>query len=128
MSVRRCPTTEKVQEMVNSIAFPVDCVFLAVVDTDPATLLGYGTWQRVAQGRFLVGQNDTDPDFDTAEETGGAKTINLAHTHDNHTMTDVRSQAGISAVTGPTTHASNLSAAQNILPPYFVVYIWIRTA
>ena len=29
-------------------AFPVGSVFLAVVATDPATLLGYGTWTQIA--------------------------------------------------------------------------------
>lgn len=29
-------------------AFPVDSVFLAVVPTDPATLLGYGTWASIS--------------------------------------------------------------------------------
>jgi hypothetical protein len=57
-----------------SEAFPVGAVFLAVVSTSPATLLGYGTWSAFGAGRMLVGRDAGDTDFDTAEETGGAKT------------------------------------------------------
>ena len=77
-------------------AFPVGAVFIAVVNTDPATLLGYGTWSAFAAGRMLVGRTASDADFDTAEETGGAKTHQLtvaempSHTHvqnsHNHTQ------------------------------------------
>jgi len=78
-----------------SEAFPVGAVFIAVVATAPATLLGYGTWAAFGAGRVLIGLNSGDTDFDTAEETGGAKTHTLttseipAHTHiqDSHNHT-----------------------------------------
>lgn len=56
---------------------PVGGVFVAVVETDPATLLGYGTWTAIGAGRVLVGQDTGDADYDTMEETGGSK----SHTH-----------------------------------------------
>jgi microcystin-dependent protein len=72
-------------------------VFIAVVNTNPGTLLGYGTWSAFAAGRMLVGFNAGDADFDTAEETGGAKTVTLTaaqsglpqhtHTQNAHTHT-----------------------------------------
>src|SRR5688572_6930180 len=40
-----------------SAAWPVGSVFLSVVATDPATLLGFGTWAAIAAGRMLVGFN-----------------------------------------------------------------------
>ena len=72
-------------------AFPVGAVFLSVVATNPATLLGYGTWAALAAGRVLVGINAGDPDFDTVKETGGAKTHTLATANlpaHNHPVTD----------------------------------------
>lgn len=57
-----------------SQAFPVGAVFIAIVSTNPATLLGYGTWSAIAAGKMLIGLDSGDTDFDTVEETGGAKT------------------------------------------------------
>jgi len=191
-------------------AFPVGSVFLSVVSTNPSTLLGYGSWARIAEGKFLVGQDSGDADFDVAEETGGAKTINIAHAHSlsahthgvgtyasenesahthgvgsyyapthrhykesfltenesnitsagsfgqvspykwhKHLIPDFyvdysgdiniagasaagaahsHSLSGNSAVPNTDVTNSQLSATQSILPPYFTVYAWKRTA
>jgi hypothetical protein len=53
----------------------VGSVFISVVATNPTTLLGVGTWAGIGTGRVLVGLDSGDPDFDTVEETGGAKTV-----------------------------------------------------
>ena len=78
-------------------AFPVGSVFIAVVSTNPGTLLGYGTWSAFAAGRVLVGIDAGQTEFDTVEETGGAKTVTLTaaqsglpqhtHTQDSHNHT-----------------------------------------
>lgn len=82
-------------------AFPVGSVYLSVVSTDPGTLLGYGTWSRIAQGRFLVGV-----DQGVAEETGGAAT----HTHAAHT--DVLNHTHGVTVTDPGhAHVENQNSA-----------------
>jgi microcystin-dependent protein len=92
-------------------AFPVGSVFIAVVSTNPATLLGYGTWAAFAAGRVLVGIDANDTDFDTVRETRGAKTHTLtssempSHTHvqDAHTHTQNAHTHTQDAHTHPTT-------------------------
>lgn len=61
-------------------AFPVNSIFISVVATNPATLLGYGTWAAFGAGRVLVGLDAGQIEFDTVEETGGAKTHTLVTT------------------------------------------------
>jgi hypothetical protein len=75
-------------------AFPVGSVFIAVVSTNPGTLLGYGTWSAFGAGRVMVGLDSGDTAFDTVEETGGAKTVasagsNAAEAAHTHTYTQV---------------------------------------
>lgn len=62
--------------------YPVGSVYISVVATNPATLFGIGTWSAFGAGRVMVGLDAGDPDFDTAEETGGAKTVESAGTND----------------------------------------------
>jgi len=62
-------------------AYPVGSVYIAVVSTNPATALGCGTWSALGAGRTLVGYNASDTDFDSAKETGGAKTVAAAGTN-----------------------------------------------
>ena len=56
-------------------------------NVNPATYLGFGTWQLWGQGRVPVGINPNDSDFNTVEKTGGEKTHKLSlaeipsHTH-----------------------------------------------
>jgi hypothetical protein len=63
--------------------YPVGSIYInAAVTTNPATLLGFGTWVEFGSGRVLVGQNTSDTAFDVLEETGGSKdAVVVAHTH-----------------------------------------------
>lgn len=79
-------------------AFPIGSVFISIVSTNPATLLGYGTWTAFGTGRTIVGIDAGQSEFDVVEETGGTKTHTLSsgempsHTHvqnaHNHAITD----------------------------------------
>jgi hypothetical protein len=75
-------TTAFVQAIKQSL-HPVGSIYInATNNTNPATLLGFGTWTAFGAGRVPVGFNAADPLFDTAEETGGSKNTTLpSHTH-----------------------------------------------
>jgi hypothetical protein len=56
--------------------YPVGSIYInATSSSNPNSLLGFGTWEAFGAGRVMVGLNGSDADFDTAEETGGAKTV-----------------------------------------------------
>ena len=74
-------TTAFVQAAMAAL-FPVGAIYTAVVSTNPATLIGFGTWTAFGAGRVMVGFDSGNALFDTAEETGGsADAITVSHTH-----------------------------------------------
>lgn len=89
------PMQKATLSAIASFLFPVGHVILSYVATSPATLYGFGTWALCAVGRFFVGIDSGDADFDVVGETGGAKTVTLTsaqmpvHTHvqDSHNHT-----------------------------------------
>lgn len=58
-------------------AWPVGSIFISAVPTNPNTLTGVGVWARFGMGRTLISQNPNDADFDSPEEVGGTKTVQL---------------------------------------------------
>ena len=133
--------------------YPIGSIYTnASDDTNPADLLGFGTWEAFGAGRVMVGFNSGDVDFNTAEKTGGAKTSSVAHTHTgpSHTHTiateteteqlDATGSSGKyctkthnhSGATGPggtgNTGAMSANATPSVVQPYITVYMWKRTA
>jgi hypothetical protein len=82
---------------VKSGLFPVGAIYTAIVSTNPATLLGFGTWTAFGAGRVMVGFDAGNALFDTAEETGGsADAITVTHTHTaTSTVTDAGHSHGL---------------------------------
>lgn len=146
-------TTAFVQS-VAQVLFPVGAIYTATVSTNPATLLGFGTWTAFAAGRTIIGNGGGY----TAGNTGGsADAIVVSHTHTatstvsdpghNHSVnaganaTASLNSGGVvnlaatntgTATTGITVSTSIASTGSSAtganLPPYIVVYMWQRTA
>jgi len=79
-------TTAFVQAALQAI-YPVGTLYTNTANiTNPATLLGFGTWVEIGSGKVLVGQDTGDALFDTLGETGGSKdAIVVSHGHTGST-------------------------------------------
>jgi len=134
--------------VINGHAYPVGSIYTSVVATNPATLLGVGTWAAFGEGKVLIGIDSGDTDFDTVNETGGSKThtltVNEMPSHKHHqgtgtgnsrqwrTDSDNNGDANWVSDSGEdSTRFTNYvggGAAHSIVQPYIVVYMWKRTA
>lgn len=80
-------TFNLMQKELLKVENPVGHIRMETTNVNPATYLGFGTWQYWGQGRVPVGVDASDNDFNTVEKTGGEKkhTMTLAelvdHTH-----------------------------------------------
>lgn len=119
-----------------NLVYPIGSVYINVSDnTNPGTLLGFGTWSALGAGRMIVGYDASDTAFDAAGETGGANTIDLSHTHtvtgdldDGPGGNDGVAVGGNYDNTLAGTTSSSLSATQSVLNKYVTCYTWKRTA
>ena len=118
--------------------WPIGSVYTSVSATSPSTLFG-GNWEAFGAGRVMVGLDASDTDFDTVEETGGAKTHALtiaempAHSHtytlENPSGTgSTGSATGASSFSTPNTSTVGSGAAHNNVQPYITVYMFKRIA
>lgn len=123
--------------------WPIGSIYIGVGSISPATLFG-GTWSVFGAGKVLVGIDSGDADFDTIEETRGAKTVTLdstmmpAHTHTSKLDGGVLPLDGPGAFTngsavryqGAATYELGGSAggglAHNNIQPSIVVRMWRR--
>jgi hypothetical protein len=138
-------------QLMQQRTYPVGEIFMTRQLGNPSSLLGFGTWERYAQGRVLTGFDEADSSFNALDKTGGAKT---------HVLTEAeipqhRHRIGIDGggdlvrvdrwIEDPTTDnlvGGNTSAyprsvetsaigggqAHNNLQPYITVFMWKRTA
>lgn len=135
--------------------YPIGAVYVSGSSTMPSLIDSIGTWTRL-KGRFIVGLDEDQTEFDTIDETGGAKT----HLHglasgaacigsgqgNANSLGFTQSQIGVltgSMYTIGNTASATASGHPNRshntaltgttdsasgLPPYKAKYMWERTA
>lgn len=127
---------------VAQLVYPVGAIYMSTVSTDPKTLFGFGTWEKI-QDVFLLAAGSTY----SAGATGGEATHTLTTDEmPNHQHTMVNSNTGGYDYSGWTKstvtigsankgYAGNIytdkiggGGAHNNMPPYLAVYAWKRTA
>jgi hypothetical protein len=125
---------------------PVGTIREFNVATNPATLLGFGTWVSHGTGRVTVAIDAGQTEFNVLEKTGGEK-AHLSTSAESglpphtHALTNggfvIGNVAGGYVPQGGAQHANTTIAnavpqdatvAHNNLQPYIVVYRWVRTA
>lgn len=122
--------------------YPVGAVYISTADTNPETLFGFGSWERI-KDRFLLAAGDAY----AAGATGGEATHQLTIAempYHQHQMvngnnggydysgwtksTIVLSDATKGWAGNANTSYAGESASHNNMPPYLAVYMWRRTA
>lgn len=140
------------QNNINAIIgtiYPVGATYISTVGTNPASVLGIGTWTKTAVGRAIIGDGTSDAVF-TAGATGG-QSVTPDHLHAKGTLdATADSTALASGLTGAMSgtdflafsdlgstshsHTGNVTGStanggsHTNLPPYEVFHIWKRTA
>lgn len=143
-------TTAFVRAEIKNTIYPVGSIFTTVTpyanSAAVVTAIGGTTWVAFGAGKVIIGVDTGDSDFNTVEETGGAKTDShtltiaempshnhsLSPTLNSGSSTDgtpniVSGGSSGSAVSISSTGGGN-AHTHDIVQPYITVYMWKRTA
>nr|DAO22013.1 MAG TPA: baseplate protein [Caudoviricetes sp.] len=123
-------------------AHPVGSIYQSSSLVNPADLFGGGTWERI-KDRFLLAAGDSYAEGSTGGEAAHTLTANempkhshnvsngtaLLTTNNSIAINQTAAANGLPNITSTAWFAENGgSAAHNNMPPYLVVYTWMRTA
>ena len=128
-SSTKLATTAFVQAALGAL-YPLNSIYInASVATNPATLLGFGTWTAFGAGKVLIGLDSSDALFSTAGNSSGSKDAVIAsHTHSfsgttgsvgdhEHNLQKLGSaQAGSDNGGAPISAATGYSTSRNLSP------------
>lgn len=129
------------QKGLMELVFPVGSTYITQTNTNPNTVLGFGTWERL-KGKVCLGLDEDDTNLNAIRKTGGEKTHKLTISEmPSHSATvNAKSVQGVGGGSGwflqyassnqdLSTVAIGGGQAHNNMQPYEVVgYMWIRRA
>lgn len=113
---------------------PVGHIRMETTNVNPATYLGFGTWQLWGAGRVPVGVDTSQTEFNTVEKTGGSKYLQ------KHSHKIVRSKNTFGVGAYPNYQIATDSNNSNYetkesgtgdsgnLQPYITCYMWKRVS
>ena len=135
----------KALNAVLELSHPVGSTYVTQDNTNPNTILGFGTWERF-KGLIALGLDENDADFNEIGKTGGEKEHTLTKeempTHRHYFFSPVWEQkegygningepsagANRANITGNTNDTGGGQPHNNTQPYEVVGYMWIRRA
>ena len=132
----------------NKSKYYVGKIIIDTANVNPATYLGFGTWQYWGSGKVPVGVDAVDEDFNEVEKTGGEKehtlTTNEMPSHSHSIIFPANPNSGSiyndgyftggggNAAWGYTfnkvTNSSGGGQPHNNMPPFITCYMWKRVS
>lgn len=118
-----------------SLVFPIGSTYVTQTNTNPSTILGFGTWERL-KGKVVVGLDENDTDFNQINKTGGSKYIQEHYHKDaiavnGHEKLETVSYNGEQSTSQYYVITSGVQGVKtgnsgNLQPYQVVGYMWIR--
>ena len=132
-------TLNNMQKELLELVFPIGSTYVTQTNTNPSTILGFGTWERL-KGKICLGLDEDDTNMNAIGKTGGEKTHTLttnempAHKHNLLTESGSGSKWALKTVSGvgqfggtDQIQSAGGGQAHNNMQPYEIVgYMWIR--
>jgi microcystin-dependent protein len=141
-------TLNAMQKGLMQLVFPIGSTYTTQNNTNPNTILGFGTWERL-KGKVCLGLDENDTNMNAIRKTGGEKTHTLTiqempnHAHNiRYWQKGARDDSGTGKYLGDgTSDPVNAGGSQsggtiqpvgsgqphNNMQPYEIVgFMWIR--
>lgn len=107
-------TSKKYVDDALQRCFPVGCLFMSTLATNPRAQLGFGTWVQYAQGRTIIGVGTSDQTF-AAGTTGGESdhqlTVNEMPKHDHNDTNSAGSHSHSGSSGSGGSHSHNIDSS-----------------